>query len=73
MIKKITQRLIAVIQKILITVFLTLLYIFGFGIMFLLAAIFNRRLLRQGPASEGTLWSESQADTVDIETSMRQS
>lgn len=56
MFKKITRRLITLIQKILLNVSLFLVYYLFFGITVGIAFLFNRRLLKPGKKREVSAW-----------------
>jgi len=67
------QRFIRFQQKVLITVLLTLLYVFGFGITFLFASLFKRRLLRRSGATGDTFWRAATGYEPGMDDSIRQS
>ncbi len=73
MIKKIIQKFIKIIQKILITIFLIIIYIVGIGITAIFVMIFNRRILRKEYKGKNTFWNEAKEYGADINISMRQS
>ena len=73
MIKKIMQNLIRIIQRILITVSLTIIYFFGFGITLFFMMIFNRKVLRGYSEDDHTFWIEAKGYEADIDDTMRQS
>jgi len=73
MIKKIIQNFIRIIQKILITIFLFIVYIIGIGVTLIFVMIFNRRLLGKTFKGKNTFWNEAKGYGADINSSMRQS
>jgi len=73
MIKKIIQNFIRIIQKILITIFLFIVYIIGIGVTLIFVMIFNRRLLGKTFKAKNTFWNEAKEYGADINSSMRQS
>jgi hypothetical protein len=46
--KAFTWKVVVIIQKILISIILFFLYFIGFGVMFVLTAVFRRSLFRRG-------------------------
>jgi hypothetical protein len=72
-IKIIIQALIRLIQKIIVTISLFLLYVFGFGITAVFMMFFNRETLIRHPDKEDTFWSKAAGYEEDIEASFRQS
>ncbi len=64
MLRKAIQKFIVVVQKIVITLALFLLYVFGLGATALLAAVFCPRLLRPR-RSRGTFWEEAEGYSPD--------
>ncbi len=73
MLKKIAQRLIKAIQRILMFVSLTLIYFVGFGITLFFMRIFASTALRGYSDDDNTFWIEAKDYEADIEDSMRQS
>ncbi len=73
MLKKIIQWYVMIVQKVLITVMLFMLYILGFGITFIFAVIFNRRLLGLERVNKYTFWKDAQGYDADINECMRES
>jgi hypothetical protein len=70
--KKVVQPVVRVIQKILVTVLLVVVYSFGFGITYLCALIFKRDLLfdmRKGDS----FWRQVKGYEPDMEDCLRQS
>ena len=73
MLKKFLAKLIRVIQKILITVFLILIYFLGFGITLFWVALFNRKLIYGSLKSNDSSWLKAEGYDSDLEGSLRQS
>lgn len=73
MIKKIIQNFIRIIQKILITISLIIVYIVGFGVTLIFAMVFNRRLLGEECKEKSTFWIKAKWYGADINDSVRQS
>jgi cytochrome c biogenesis protein CcdA len=71
--KSITRYAVKVIQKIIITILLTILYIFGFGITLVLLLIFNRKFLRSKSFKDSTWWENANGYDMDAENIVRQS
>ena len=70
---KIIRKSRRIIQKILITTSLFVLYIVGFGITLFFVTIFNRRLLRIKRKEAGTFWQKAEGYEADIQEFIRQS
>jgi len=73
MLKKILAKLFRLMQKILITVFLILIYFLGFGITLFFAALFNRKLFYGSLKSKDSSWLKAEGYDPDLEGSLRQS
>lgn len=73
MFEKIIRIYVRVVQKTLITIFLVMLYIFGFGGIYILALLFNRKLLGIGKKEKGTFWVESIGYDINMTNSFRES
>lgn len=71
-IKKISQVIIRVAQKILVTIFLTILYIIGFGATFIFICIFKRNFLFRNCKNDSTFWREATGYEPDPDGSLRQ-
>jgi cytochrome c biogenesis protein CcdA len=71
--KIITQYIVRVIQKILINILLSILYIFGFGITLLLLLIFNRKFLKRKTFNDISWWENASGYDMDVENIIRQS
>jgi cytochrome c biogenesis protein CcdA len=71
--KKIFTKLVKVTQKIMITIFLILIYFLGFGITFLLVAIFNRKLIYGNLKNKDSSWLKAEGYDPDLQGSLRQS
>lgn len=72
-VKEIIEKFVHLIQKILIFSALFLLYIFGFGLTFIFAFIFNRRLLGMHAKDKDSYWIETQGYAPDMEGCTRES
>ncbi len=62
-----------IVQKALITIFLILIYVVGFGVTFIFAMLFKRSLLRNKPERCDTFWVDVKDYGLDIDECMRQS
>ena len=71
--KKILFNIIKVVQKILITIFLTVLYIVGFGMTLVFIMIFKRSYLRAKRRDDETFWISASGYEPDMDDCMRQS
>lgn len=65
--KRFVRAYIRVVQKILITILLVLLYTVGIGLTRLFATVFYRRILRDRPAAPDSSWEPAEDYTVDRE------
>jgi len=72
MLKKIIKYYIRCIQRILVTVFLTLIYIVGFGITALAITVFRSDILRKDSKVTETYWHSAEK-YGSMESSQRQS
>lgn len=72
-IKIIIWNFIRLIQEILVTILLFLIYVFGFGLTAIFTLVFNRHLLRKGSKNEDTFWNEVKDHEANMEDSLRQS
>ena len=70
--KKVVQPVVRVIQKILITVLLIVIYFIGFGITYLCALIFKRDLLFDVRTGD-SFWRKAKGYEPDMEDCLRQS
>jgi len=73
MLKKILAKLVRVIQKILITVSLILIYFLGFGLTLFFVALFNRKLIYNNFKIKDSSWLDAEGYGTDLEESLRQS
>ena len=73
MIRKIIQNFIKIVQKIVITVSLVIVYIFGIGITLIFIIIFNRRLLGITEGKRDTFWRDAEGYNSDISECLRES
>lgn len=71
--KEITGKLFRSVQKILITVSLTLVYIFGLGLTLVLALLFNRKIIFSGRKAKNSSWRKAQGYQPDLKDCFRQS
>jgi len=72
-IKKATWNLIRSIQAILMFLLLTIIYFLGFGITFIVMAVFKPRVLRGARENDASFWVTAQGYEADLKDSMRQS
>jgi cytochrome c biogenesis protein CcdA len=73
MLKRLVQKLIRIVQKILITVSLTVVYFLGLGITLIFIVFFNRRILTGNNKDDSSFWVPASGYQPDIEDSFRQS
>lgn len=66
------KTIIRLVQKILMAVFLFILYILGFGITFIFLFIFKRDILFKNHKKESTSWIKAAGYEPDAEGSLRQ-
>jgi hypothetical protein len=72
-VKKITQSLIKTTQKILLPLFLFIVYIVGVGITAILVLIFNWRIIEKNNRVKNTFWLKAEGYEADFNNSLRQS
>jgi len=72
-IKKFALKLIKLVQVVLMFSLLTFIYFIGFGITFVMLAIFRRSLLKDASKNNASLWNEGKDYNPDFENSLRQS
>lgn len=72
-VKRFNWAIIRPVQKVLITVLLFLTYTLGIGVLFLIAQVFVRKLLKNPPAQNDSYWMEPKGYTPDMEDCLRQS
>ena len=72
MVKKITQHIIRFVQRIVVTVLLTLIYIVGFGITALAIIVFRPRILQKDSKETDSYWHSAER-YGSLENSRRQS
>jgi cytochrome c biogenesis protein CcdA len=72
-IQGIIQPLVRGVQRVLLVVFLTILYFLGFGITLLFLMLFNRRALIRKYNLDATFWNKAEGYDADIDNSVRQS
>jgi hypothetical protein len=73
MLKRLLQKFIRIIQRILITLSLTVVYFLGLGITWILAAVFNRKIISGPDKGKDTFWVAAEGYQPDIEDTFRQS
>ncbi len=73
MLKRLLQKFIRVIQKILITLSLTVVYFLGIGITLIFIAFFNRKIITSPSKDDYTFWVGAEGYQPDIEDSFHQS
>jgi len=66
-------KIVGIIQKFLVVIFLIITYYIGVGITYILALIFNRKLLWVKKPNENTFWLEAESYESYIENFKRQS
>ncbi|MDD5691491.1 MAG: hypothetical protein PHC37_07370 [Candidatus Omnitrophica bacterium] len=74
-IREITKFFVRVIQRILLMIFLTILYFLGFGFTLFLLLFFNRKVLNINKKCnlDPTFWDIAEGYEADINDSIRQS
>jgi hypothetical protein len=72
-IQKITQHVIRVVQRVLIAVFLVILYVIGFGLTSLFFRIFKRDFLSKKCEITNACWRDALGYEVNEEDNLRQS
>lgn len=73
MLKRLLQKFVRIIQKILITLSLTVVYFLGLGITLIFIALFNRKIITSPSKDDNTFWVGAEGYQPDIEDSFRQS
>ncbi len=73
MFAELVRKTYTVVQKILVTVFLFVVYIVMFGLTVVFLLIFNRAVLFPGIRKKKTFWEKAEDYDADIDTGMRQS
>jgi len=68
-----TQKFMVIVQKILITIFLILIYFVGFGLTLIFVLLFNKRIIFATRGKPDTFWLEADGYEPDIPDSMKQS
>ena len=71
-IKRLLRVVIMVVQKILVTIFLVILYIVGLGATLFFVFIFKRSLLFKNYKNDRTFWKEASGYEPDSDGSLRQ-
>ncbi len=68
-----TRALIAVAQKVVLTVSLFWVYYFGLFLTWLLAKVFDREIFKGTQAVDGSYWQEAEGYVPDLESMRRPS
>jgi len=68
-----TGRLFRAVQKILLAVFLVIIYFFGFGLTLALAVLFNPKIIFAGRKNKESSWVRAEGYQPDLEDCLRQS
>lgn len=71
--KRISEKLIGGIQKILLTVFLVLIYFLGLGSTLIFLILFKRGVIRDGSDAKDSSWSQAEGYAPDLSEGFRQS
>ena len=71
--RKIQQFYIKTVQKILIFVFLLILYTIGFGITKLFIILFQSKIFKQKPINNKTYWEKAKGFEADYNKCLKQS
>lgn len=72
--KRLLQRIIRIVQKVLITVCLVVVYVIGLGVTRLFVFLFRRRTpFRSRDDETGTYWKKAAGYEADLERCVRQS
>ena len=67
------QKSIVIVQEILITIFLVLIYFIGFGLTLVFVLLFNKRIIFAKREKLDTFWLEADGYEPDLLDSMKQS
>lgn len=70
--KKLLLPIIERTQKIIVTIFLFLLYLFGFGLTAIVMLFFSRKLLGFTKKNKNTFWEDAKNYDSDINRSLKQ-
>ena len=73
LIKRATLNLIKLVQAILMFFLLTFIYFVGFGVTFIMLAIFKPRVLKDGSRNDASFWKVAKDYNADLEDGLRQS
>lgn len=73
LLERLTRALIWVVQKVLLTLLLFVIYVVGVGLTLVLAALFGRRLLRGQRKDQETFWVDAVGYEARKEDLFRQS
>lgn len=71
--QKIAQIVARAVQKVLVPVFLVVVYVIGFGLTSVFLRIFRRDLLAKTCSADNACWGDAVGYGVDREDSLRQS
>jgi len=67
------HKIVTAVQKVLMPVMLTLVYVFGFGATLVLVLLFDRKLLGVEKASASPCWKDAAGYEATLEDAVRQS
>jgi len=73
MLKKIIEKIIWIIQVIVITISLLLIYFVGFGVTLVFILLFNRKIFNIASSNRDTFWIEADGYDLDMNDGLRQS
>ncbi len=68
-----SRKFVSIVQKILITLLLFLVYFLGFGFTLILSFLFNRKDAFGGLKSQDSSWLKAEGYKADFDNSFRQS
>jgi cytochrome c biogenesis protein CcdA len=71
--KRRLEDLVRIIQKVLITVFLFLIYFLGLGLTLIFIYLFSRKLIYSEARNRNSSWLETEGYVSDLEECFRQS
>lgn len=67
------DKIVSGVQKILVTVFLIVIYFVGFGVTCIIVTVFDRKLLRFDDKNMKTFWKDAKDYGQDVDECARQS
>ena len=71
--KKKLRNFIRIVQKVLITILLFIIYIIGIGVTKIFVMVFKREVFKRGYRSKATFWIEAKGYEANINDCLRQS